>query len=281
MLVKTEDITKAVSILVSILIAAGLLNQIVYYKFFNVQIAEFLNAGEILLLFADDLLFYLMVMMTTITVVALLPSFRDNKVTAFKERRRFIRYVKTEEAFERLIFFFTQRWVGILLWTTSLTVLYFTDKEFFNISIYVFSFEMCIWLLRWHSYEIRRSMRIKDELTKQDETLYTSFSILLFFLLILLIYTVYDVRDVRDKQKFINTSIVVSDQAIKSDSNYFYIGKTDDFVFFYNKKKDETTVYPMEQVERINFGKVVYWQLEEPREKETPERKEKKWWNFW
>jgi hypothetical protein len=279
---KAEDITKAVSVFVPLLIVSGLLNQIVYYKFFNVPIADFVSTGELLILFSDDILFYVLIYLGVGTVVALIPNFRSDNIIALKEKRWFLRYVSTDEALDRFFFFFSKQWIGLLLWVGTLTLVYFTEeKELFNLTLYVFIFELCVRILRWHAYEVKRKLRIKDQLVKEDESAYTNFSLMTLLLFLSLAYGVWEARDVKYKHKFINAAIVVDDKVIKSDSTSFYIGKTDNYVFFYNKNNDQAAVYPIERVQQIIFGEIVYWQLQEDKKKKETLKKKKEWWKFW
>ena len=71
-------------------------------------------------------------------------------------------------------------------------------------------------------------------------------------LLILTISSAYsDFHFVKKNKKYFGTSIKLSDRNIISDSNYYFIGKTRNFIFLHDDKKDINDIIPMSEVKML------------------------------
>jgi hypothetical protein len=136
-------------------------------------------------------------------------------------------------------------------------------------------------LVRFQATEIQRTLRVRRQLLKEDAPIFTTFSWILTALNLLLIYSVFEARDVKYNYKFINTEIVMDDKIIRSDSNYFFVGKTEDYVFFYDIKKDVSTAYRMDKVAEMHFGKINYPGTKKEDRKIKPPTDTTSWWKFW
>ena len=80
-----------------------------------------------------------------------------------------------------------------------------------------------------------------------------------FFILVvgLLISITYDeVKSVKESKKYLNVVVTLNDSInLVSDSTHYYIGKTQNYLFFYDEKKQTTRVFSMNKVTEIQFPK--------------------------
>lgn len=53
-------------------------------------------------------------------------------------------------------------------------------------------------------------------------------------------------------KKYLNY-IVVDNKKISSTENYFYIGKSKNYVFFHNKQIGNTDIFPINTVSKLTF----------------------------
>jgi hypothetical protein len=279
------DIVKFFSATIPFLICGGIINHYVFYLFFNVRINEFLNPGEVLMLFVDDLLFYVLIYVGIFIFINLLFSFwTDGKNSTVKYRRQFIEYVRLDDPLERLfkfVFSISARWMSILSWVFFGVVSYFEERRVFYVFLIAIGIEIGNTLVRFQATEIQRSLRIRGQLLKEDAPIFTTFSWILTALNLLLIYSVFEARDVKYNYKFINTEIVMDDKIIRSDSNFFFVGKTEDYIFFYDIKKDVSTAYRMDKVKEMHFGKINYPGTKKDEKPIKTPSDTTSWWKFW
>jgi hypothetical protein len=63
-----------------------------------------------------------------------------------------------------------------------------------------------------------------------------------------------DVSFVKEKKKYKNVNIIFDDgRIINSDSSNYFIGKTNDYLFFYHEKDKITDVFRMEHIKRLSL----------------------------
>ncbi|MEO8712613.1 MAG: hypothetical protein ABI405_10845 [Parafilimonas sp.] len=62
-----------------------------------------------------------------------------------------------------------------------------------------------------------------------------------------------EAQNVKAVKSFTGTTITINGNDVISDSNYYFIGETKEYIFFYNEKTNSPTIYPMEKVEKIQY----------------------------
>ena len=97
--VENTDYSKILSITATLLLCAGIVSQTVYYFFFNIPITEFLNLSEVLLLFTQDVIRYILIFLILL-FVSIIINF--NKPSS-RHKRFFIEYVHTNSFGQRVL----------------------------------------------------------------------------------------------------------------------------------------------------------------------------------
>ena len=64
-----------------------------------------------------------------------------------------------------------------------------------------------------------------------------------------------EVNLIKKKHRNINVSFVLDDTLIQSDTSCYYLGKTKNFLFYYEADQPKATVYPMNRIKQISFIK--------------------------
>jgi hypothetical protein len=258
---KNIDYTKTIYIIATVLLCAGIINQTVYYSFFNIPITNFLSISEILLLFTQDIIRYVIVLFIVIFINMIFST--DKGSLEFK--RYFINYCQTIDIETRISKYLKRKKISFLtfiivfvifLWMLrgEAKILYLVTLAFFLETIYI--------LLRFYIFENYRKMRLKGELKKEDKHFGLLFSYSVHFVFFVACWSIYDVRDVKYNQKYINVSFKTNYGTILSDSTKYYIGQTEKYVFLHNSVLDKTFVYKMDNIEEMYFGEINYYKKE-------------------
>jgi hypothetical protein len=259
--VENTDYSKIISITATLLLCAGIVSQTVYYFFFNIPITEFLNLSEVLLLFTQDIIRYILILLVLL-FISIIVNF--NKPSS-RQKRFFINYVHTNSFGQRVLKYLKQRFVSIIYFLFGAIVFYALIKEGAKI-IYLFglgfSIEILYFFIRFYIFENRRKLRLQKKLVNKDKGFELFFSFGLHFIFFVVCWSLVDVQNVKYEQKYINVSFKLNNESIvSSDSISYYIGQTEKYLFHYNSKSNITTTYKKENIQEIYFGKINYLQF--------------------
>ena len=93
----------------------------------------------------------------------------------------------------------------------------------------------------------------KDLISKYfEQNVYIALFTFIFLISVVMIKAGYDIFLI-EKGKYSGTTITTSDtsQPYISNDTAFFIGKTDRYIFFYNKKQQSTTIIPTDQITKM------------------------------
>ena len=234
-----------------LIIIIGLIRLNLYYSGFGINILHFIKISEVVVIVAMDLLTVLLSIIGT-TLIAIIPSFTKNDFTEHKtnheanERRS----KKTKSIF-KLSFLKSNRldkWRAKNKDKIDKTLIYSVRILFWAFLMYclytIFNYETHEELLQGISLLILSSPFTLTALSPSFmEAIFTSASRifgLLFFAMASFYFLNRIERDYIETNsgKYKGTSVICADTTQKhvSTLEYFYIGKTEDYIFFYNKK---------------------------------------------
>lgn len=158
--VENFDYSKFLSITATLLLCAGIISQTVYYFFFNIPITEFLNLSEVLLLFTQDIIRYVIIFLIVLFISIIL---NFNKPSS-RHKRFFIEYVQTEGFGQRAFKYLQNRFVSIIFYILGAIAFYGMLKEGAKI-IYLFglyfSIDILYFFIRFYIFENRRRLRLQ------------------------------------------------------------------------------------------------------------------------
>lgn len=214
-----------VSILIIIL---GVLKQLLYYANFNLPIKYFIGLTELGLLISDDLMIYVPFLLLIMFLMDL-ERFRNEK----KEKKENSKPNK------------------ITTFHITYIILPASSIIFFLIYLYLKSFPILLTFIGFSTVSVVYIVLFK--MMDLDYNIEIKNNLLLIFFCLLLYYsmfcsTAFELINVEDEGKYNGTLIRTADKEYISTDSSFFIGKTEKYVFVYDKKDKSTDIIPTESI---------------------------------
>jgi hypothetical protein len=248
MQVPLEEISKLSAILGIFLIFTGVVKVYTYYKLFKVSILDYMELLETLVLFMDNLMAYIL-FSTLLSSISLNffyiidvegESFNNLVIVSFLNRfKTYLDNLRVSIAFfgigiiSACIYFFIRP--NILkheLW------LYFICLLIGFIAIPIFSVEVKIALAKFY--------------TINTSVYNVFFFILLATFIFFAIANAYNEAYKVKKKKYYSEMIFEFDYGkFKCTNDFYYIGKTKNYLFFYNSIEESSTIIPVSRLKGI------------------------------
>ena len=231
----------------SYLIFLGVLRLIIYYRSFNVNIVSFLDFTEILTSFFD-----ILVIVVVIAIVVWLPfrlggqsEVEKNQINSIwnepslqQRLRKYVRYLSSDII------------LGVFI-TISLVMLSFLGSLSKELVVVMSLYYFALLVLRVVMIEIAIKHRDSDEGEKMFNSAFKGMVVSIAYIFLV---TYGELRAVKDDNKYIGTRIDLTDNStIHSNENYYFIGKTNNYVFIHSELRNETEVLPMSRIKSITF----------------------------
>lgn len=239
------DIKKALTYYAVIMVVAGTIKLKLFYGAFNLEILNYLDTSEILLAFIGDLVYYVALLFFVLLFVFLVESAKDRDEHAQKHteiiednsfKKRLVKVLKYNKVFVYLISFN----IILLIINLALRIDYsFTLIILIQLSMYL-----------THNI-IALEYRRKYIIIYGKQPNITNMNIFLLGLMVfgaLLSFTYFDVSSIKNSKKYNGSLFIVSGDTIRSDKTSYYIGKTNNYIFYYKEKTKSCVVYPMKDV---------------------------------
>lgn len=228
----------------------GYINFYLYYKYFNINITEFIELDEILLLMFTDIQF---IVFTFFGALFFSLTYSKKELKIREERKKELMN-HSNSIIKYITLYFTRPYIltiiiTIFLWITILH--YFTNIEYGYLMFFGYFLilleplvEVLIIFFDNKYFEItneRFNLKVKFIITM----------IVLFFF-ISGIRFVYKVNNVLDQHK-LQISFVYNGKLIKNDNYTKYIGSTKDNIFFYSLVNSQTQVFYKVNLKDLTF----------------------------
>ncbi|HPH32317.1 MAG TPA: hypothetical protein PLB49_10715 [Chitinophagaceae bacterium] len=268
-----ENISKLLPLLAVVLIFYGVSAEMLYYAFFDIQIQYYLEPSEIFLLFFDNIistsfliivgviiLLYNNVLDTRLRklkkVVENIPELKkkldeNSEVTDMDEDEYNID--KLNSRTNMYLNLFAGLFVISYLTKTILVFGYHNEKLGF-VFLIISTFSVVIFILGKVVHHLTFHLRVSGRFLSFNNNTSHSFIVYLITALLILPFLtkVVEAISIRDYNRYQDAELILKDSTIitSTDSSY-YIGKTQKYVFYYNRNKDQTTIYPMDEVKSV------------------------------
>jgi hypothetical protein len=233
-----DDTLKYLPILGLILIIAGNVKLLIYYKEFNLEIFPFIGLDEIFILFMQNSLAYL-IMLIASALSLIIFKLNDGEDLPNTIRKRLARYLFNKKLFVLLILF-----SFALLTYHGLR----PNPNSLEIGILIGAFIFVVYFIPIIIQETYLKLKL------DDGALSTIFIIVIF--LSLTTFSVASALNESAKVKlgyYKKVEIVFENSTFKSNPKCFYIGQTQNYVFTYDLATNSTTSYQMGKVQAIKF----------------------------
>lgn len=254
-----EKLTTIIPLCGALIVVAGVVKLQMFYWYFDISIFQYLETGEILLAFLKDFIFYSLFIIFLIIISSIIFPFTiktENSNTGKPDK--FNTFLLNEESFcKRLKNYFKFLWFKfyliVIILNIGITMLlkikhhYYTDSLIITYSLILLFFGV-IYIVEYI---------IKCHQKKQFIiSLFKIGIIASIFAYLGYIYAVTKINadNIKIFKSNYGTAITTNDSTYISDSTFYYIGKTNNFVFLYNEKTAKYTALPMSEVKKMEIS---------------------------
>lgn len=238
-----DKIIKISSIFSGLLIFLGVIKQSLFYNYFNINIIDYLTLSEIVTSFLDDLniiiVFYALIVVYSFTNTKIFTTYLNTKIGNSKPNSFNFEYLsklwKVNYPHKIAIFF-----AHLIMFIIINSLLYFKYINYSNTLIIILLFLVIQGLLHL--------VVQKNSEDKISFNLYKSIGVVMISTLIVVFYlSQYDIQKVNNSVnqyefQLLNRTIICDSKST------FYVGKTENFTFLFNKELGFTEVIPNTQI---------------------------------
>lgn len=245
-MIKKDTLLLLIPYIGSIFIFFGFIKLLYFYYLFGINISEYLELTEIITLFFKDILFFsaLILIITLVSFISFNKNFSNEKNSFDYNENNTIKRLKNYFKGNPII---------------PLTLLLMGFRHL-NLAKGVDSwpFERII-LVMWG---VNLLLIIVHELNRKYYLLHGKFPNQIYPIMgmIFSVFTVFVLRSaydefetIKEKKSTFGSTVQLSDNTIISDSTYYFIGKTKDYIFFHNQRKRQTDIFPVSEVKKIQL----------------------------
>ena len=244
---KVNELLSRAPLVTGLLISLGILKYIIFYKLFYIPITEYIQLSEILLLFTEDIIYILLFLL-----LPRLVSHFEELVNAEKQKIKMLQENNPEQAWRKQVAEFTKsrNVLLIFLWLCFIAMIvsalyggrFQRTQALYGSACIIVGILTIYWersLLKQNiGYHLRQYL----------------YFLLLFAFLLFTVSTraVSEAEQVHNGQ-LLGTTIITADSTYVSDSIHFYIGRTSQYTYIYNKQDKSSTILPNSEIKRISL----------------------------
>ncbi|MDD4227095.1 MAG: hypothetical protein PHU98_11970, partial [Mariniphaga sp.] len=243
--------SELISYMGAVIVFLGVTMLFFYYQSFGINIVSYLEFSEIITSF-----FHILVIAVIFFLYSTIQSILQTGKSEHERKKQLKQDILNEESFFKrlwlylkfhdyvLFSFFAYLLIHITVWII-LKKIYFQDFILL-IAIYIGGFLL---------YVIASEVEVKHNQLKSSENTKRISELLLtatFFVILTIWVTYQEVHSVKKNKTTYGTTVILKDESMfKSDSCNYFIGKTQNYVFFYNEESKSTEVIPVSELKRM------------------------------
>ena len=243
-----EDITKSATIGYVALTLIGIFKQAIYYRAFGLNIFEYLQLSEVLVLSINDITLYVSILTFVVVVLYIL----DKSSSQFEEENLLAIYEKT--FFRRHISFRNKlAWVMFLL-LLQINALFISFPEtrvyWFLVACDIACFFFYCYLII--TVEVARAYYNSRGLNKAKSVMLAQ--IIGMFLFFLVVFTMEKALNIRlAKHKASDVELYTENLQSPISKYYLFVGKTEKYIIVFDYKKRVTIIYSSDFIKKMVF----------------------------
>jgi hypothetical protein len=232
-----DELIKAIPIYTALFIFLGFIDIGTYYDCFGINIIEYITLSEILLLFLNNVYLILVFILVLLFYSIISNPLIDDILSSFDR-------LITSPGFEKKHVI-----VSLLLLTfISIPILPILELNILTKICFVL---YCIVLLQFGFVCIYRFCK-----KKRINIIYSFLTTFIFFFVIF--FPVYNVlikvpEIINGNSTINNIEFIYKDKITKTDSNFIYIGGVQSFVFCYDRKAKQTSVFKKDEIQVLKI----------------------------
>lgn len=233
-----DRIVKLLPLGAAILIGLGVLKTSVYYNYFGVDIMSYLSTSDVITLFLND---YIPVL--TFVIIGYIHFDFSNRTIDFIERK--IIHIDFQILLRKYKWIYFA--VVFSIFATLSSLLYFHKIRIYDFWIYFLVFS---------TSNLIAIFFINKDLEKPY---YSSEKLVDFLHIIALVCAIpllslKDIRKIENNYKLVRITLELEDNSVvKSDFKNKYLGKAGNYYFFFDGRKNKTTIVKAEDVKQIEI----------------------------
>jgi len=240
-----DKVTKVLPIAYIALTVIGFLKQAIYYRIFGVNIFEYLQLSEVLIVSTNDISLYIILAAITVIVFFVL----DKSTNSFEESELIKIYNKS--FWTRHIAFSNK-----MSWAMASTAVFFSADVIFFGDYKIFTALTAMAVASFISFfylviliEIARVNFISTN--QSSVRIVFPAQVLTIFVFFLTTFTIKQALDIKFKTHKENIKLYSEEVKTPIDGSYVFIGKTDKYIFVFDFKTNTTDVYSTDFIKKI------------------------------
>jgi len=214
----------------------------IYYGQFNIQIFDFVELNEIITLFMDDIIYYLTMSSVVLIIYLILSTFTNFKISTNPNEEKFQRNIDGDTILNKFMNFTGIMAIFILIFLS--TLVYFSTFSLY-LKTTLIEFNIFTFLTLGLVVSAHKGW-IKD--IKSAFILY--FGITTIGLLASEAFLESEeIKSSHTKQSF----IIQTTDNVYNDEKFSYIGKSNNYLFLYDKTEHSSLILPISKLELFNL----------------------------
>lgn len=235
------------------IIFLGMARLMTFYNSFGISITSYLEFSEIITSFFDIILLVALLFAYS-SIQNFLMSNKEEIEKANTKRQEIL----NEKNYFKIWWLYI-KYLKVLLVFGFLTIIgcvishyrfnYVTTWTIFLVSV---AFGLLIFFIVIGAEIERKHLHFNSTIPRKRFIYFTLYTLALTFCVIY--YSSYQARSIKIDKTTIGVTITLdNDRIIVSDSTNYYIGKTQNYLFFYHEKEKTTDVYPMSRIKQMTM----------------------------
>lgn len=250
-----QSINRYFGLVVPYIIFLGMIRLMFYYSHFGVSIVSYLDISEVITSFFD----VLMLIVSTFVIITFNRFIAHDKKKGGEMSKLKSSLLKEEDQWKivKLYFKYLKTRLLLLLIFVSLFLIchLFLNLVTFWEVIFLASFMVVVLLYVIITIEIERKHLINGSSPGQRRYIGLIFYSLILIISVML-FSKYQINEVEFHHSTKGTTIILkSGEEIVSKKQKLFIGKTNNYVFFFDKKTKTTDIFPMSEIKMLKIKK--------------------------
>lgn len=228
------------------IIILGIIKQIFYYNRFNLPIKHYLSITEIGILFSDDMILISFFLLAAICVILLDEQSDKNQLRLLNKKEEIREILKSSTGLRNFFKFMPTLIYFVCFLAGTICLFYPSYKTLITGTLLLIAGVTNAIFFSTKKYNLNNNVVQK---------------IKRLFLLIAIFSTITILSAALESQVTINgrykgTQIITDDSTYISTESSFYIGRTDKYIFIYNKFDSITDIIPSDKIKKIRLKSV-------------------------
>lgn len=215
--------------IIGFLIFNGFLKLYIYYNNWNVNIIDFLDFSEIILSFLNDLNIIIFCLIFFIFHQLIGAKLLEGKIDIESIKNSID---NNKKKFLLFCLFIFSCFISLFLYYNKIFLLYMAIASLFQFLIYFL-----------------------EHLISDDENTPLILATTLTFISFTICLSNYEIKNTNSNSKLATTRIKINDEQIVTSENLILIGKTQKFIYLYNKNRKLTRIIPTDRILNIEIEK--------------------------